>query len=94
MTSAEARFNNSLRPRKPECSLGRTAQDGHLDTHTAPELCEVRSLRFSFKGGKRCRKSALKVLWYRGQTGAVRVVPLSALSEASRHDVAYCTYTL
>ena len=41
MTSAEARFNNSLRPRKPEGSLGRTAQDGHLDSHTAPELCLV-----------------------------------------------------
>ena len=39
MTNAEARFNNSLRPRKPEGSLGRTAQDGHLDPHTAPELC-------------------------------------------------------
>ena len=38
MTNAEARFNNSLRPRKPEGSLGRTAQDGHLDSHTAPEL--------------------------------------------------------
>ena len=37
MTNAEARFNNSLR--KPEGSLGRTAQDGHLDSHTAPELC-------------------------------------------------------
>ena len=35
MTNAEARFNNSLRPRKPE------AQDGHLDSHTAPELCEL-----------------------------------------------------
>ena len=33
MTNAEA-----LRPRKPEGSLGRTAQDGHLDSHTAPEL--------------------------------------------------------
>ena len=40
MTSAEARLNNSLRPRKPEGSLGRTAQDRHLDSHTAPELCE------------------------------------------------------
>ena len=40
MTNAEARFSNSLRPRKPEGSLGRTAQDGHLDSHTAPELCE------------------------------------------------------
>ena len=38
MTNAEARFNNSLRPRKPEGSLGRTTQDGHLDSHTAPEL--------------------------------------------------------
>ena len=41
MTNAEARFNNSLRPRKPEGSLGLTAQDGHLDFHTAPELCVV-----------------------------------------------------
>ena len=38
VTNAEARFNNSLCPRKPEGSLGRTAQDGHLDSHTAPEL--------------------------------------------------------
>ena len=37
-TDAEARFNIALRPRKPEGSLGRTAQDGHLDSHTAPEL--------------------------------------------------------
>ena len=39
VTNAEARCNNSLRPRKPEGSLGRPAQDGHLDSHTAPELC-------------------------------------------------------
>ena len=38
MTNAEARFNKSLRPRKPAGSLGRTAQDVHLDSHTAPEL--------------------------------------------------------
>ena len=38
VTNAEARFNNSLRPRKPEGSLGLTAQDVHLDSHTAPEL--------------------------------------------------------
>ena len=38
VTNAEAWFNKSLRPRKPEGSLGRTAQDGHLDSHTAPEL--------------------------------------------------------
>ena len=30
MTNAEARFNNFLRPRKPEGSLGRTAQDSTL----------------------------------------------------------------
>ena len=39
VTNAEAWFNNALRPRTPEGSLGRTAQDGHLDSHTAPELC-------------------------------------------------------
>ena len=41
MTNAEARFNKSLRPQKPEGSLGRTAQDVHLDSHTAPELCVI-----------------------------------------------------
>ena len=39
VTNAEACFNIALRPRRPEGSLGRTAQDGHLDSHTAPELC-------------------------------------------------------
>ena len=38
VTSAEAWFSIASRPRKPEGSLGRTAQDGHLDSHTAPEL--------------------------------------------------------
>ena len=38
ITNAEAWFNIALRPRKPEGPLGRTAQDGHLDSHTAPEL--------------------------------------------------------
>ena len=37
-TNAEAWFGIALHPRKPEVSLGRTAQDGHLDFHTAPEL--------------------------------------------------------
>ena len=36
--SAEAWSNIALRPQKPEGSLGRKAQDGHLDSHTAPEL--------------------------------------------------------
>ena len=39
MTNAEAWFSIDLRLWKPEGSLGRTAQDGHLDFHTAPELC-------------------------------------------------------
>ena len=38
VTNAEAWFNIALRPRKLEGSLGRTAQDGHLDSHTDPEL--------------------------------------------------------
>ena len=37
-TNAKAWFNIILRPRKPEGSLGWTAQDSHLDSHTAPEL--------------------------------------------------------
>ena len=37
-TSAEAWFSIALGPRKPEGSLGRTAQDDHFDSHTAPEL--------------------------------------------------------
>ena len=41
MTNAEARFNKSLRPRKPEGLLGRTAQDVHLDSYTDPELCQT-----------------------------------------------------
>ena len=41
MTSAEARFSVALRPQKQEGSLGRKAQDGHLDSHTAPELCAI-----------------------------------------------------
>ena len=38
MTNAEASFNIALRPRNPEGSIGRKAQGGHLDSHTAPEL--------------------------------------------------------
>ena len=46
MTNAEARFSKSLRPRKPEGSLGWTAQHVHLDSHTAPELWHLRSTVF------------------------------------------------
>ena len=35
---AEAWFSIALRPRKPEGSLGRTAQDVQLDFHTTPDL--------------------------------------------------------
>ena len=38
VTNAEAWFNIALRPRKPEGSLGRKAQDVHLHSHTAPGL--------------------------------------------------------
>ena len=48
MTNAEAWFNIALRPWKPEGSLGRTAQDGHLDSHTAPKLCTLLYTRFPY----------------------------------------------
>ena len=32
---------NNYLPSDQKGSLGRTAQDGHLDSHTAPELCAV-----------------------------------------------------
>ena len=36
----------------PEGSLGRTAQDGHLDSHTAPELCDSLVTNFHFIEGE------------------------------------------
>ena len=56
MTNAEARFNKSLRPRKPEGSLGRTAQDVHLDSPTAPELCA--------DGAMKCCLMSSDVSWH------------------------------
>ena len=71
MTNAEARFNIASRPRKPEGSLGRTAQDGHLDSHTAPELCkedvllvEFMYLVFTRTPGKRYRGRLGSLLLY------------------------------
>ena len=60
------RFNKSLRPRKPEGSLGRTAQDVHLDSHTAPELCR-------FPGRKATRRREAGVVGGRwgGRAGVV-----------------------
>ena len=47
MTNAKARFNKFLRPRKPEGSLGRTAQDVHLDSHTQLGLnYELRCVKY------------------------------------------------
>ena len=60
MTNAEARFSKSLRPRKPEGSLGRTAQDVHLDSHTAPELCHP---RVTAVARKRPRSFCQKCRW-------------------------------
>ena len=56
--NAEARFNNSLRPRKPEGSLERTAHDVHLDSHTAPELSGYNNFIF--------RVTAQQVWWWNG----------------------------
>ena len=39
----------ALRPQKPQGSLGRGAQDGHLDFHTAPELCHSQIARTDIK---------------------------------------------
>ena len=39
VTNACARFSVALHPQKPQGSSGRGAQNGHLDFHTAPELC-------------------------------------------------------
>ena len=46
VTSAEAWFSVALRPQKPQGSLGRKAQNGHLDFHTAPELCHLGIMLF------------------------------------------------
>ena len=43
--NAWARFSIALHPRKPEGWLGRTAQDDHLHSHTAPELWGTHSDR-------------------------------------------------
>ena len=40
MTNAEAWFNIALRPRKTRRLVRTAALDSHLDSHTAPELCE------------------------------------------------------
>ena len=66
MTNAEARFNNSLRPWKPKGSLGRIAQDVHLDSHTAPELCVSENSepdKITFPGEKITGCSQLFNLW-------------------------------
>ena len=72
MTNAEAWFSIALSPRKPEGSLGRTAQDGHLDSYTAPELLRLAwipllysiplpGLMTLFQGQRRVRKENFKL---------------------------------
>ena len=56
MTNAKARFSNSLRPRKPDGLLGQMAQDVHLDSHTAAELCDpFKLLSHSISMEKKCQ---------------------------------------
>ena len=62
VTNAEARCNKSLRPRKPEGSLGRTAQDVHLDSHTAPELWRRTSVISGFIPPL-CLASYIRHIW-------------------------------
>ena len=59
MTNACAWFNVALRPQKPEGSLGRGAQDGHLDFHTAPELSD--NVRWPVTSLKLCMTAVLLV---------------------------------
>ena len=57
MTNAEAWFSIALRPWKPEGSLGQTAQDSHLDFHTALELCVHINLGVIFSASERAREA-------------------------------------
>ena len=70
-TNAEAWFSIALRPRKPEGSLGRTAQDGHLDSHTAPELW--------YEGGERGRLYTYRYTVTTRMTPALRWAALRAI---------------
>ena len=45
-TNAGVWLNIALRPRKPEGSLGRGAQDRHLDSHTVPTKLAVQSSEY------------------------------------------------
>ena len=62
-TSAWAWLSIAVRPRKPEGSLGRKAQDGHLDFHTAPELWFVQGSQCCwFVQGSQCCFATLRTL--------------------------------
>ena len=56
VTSAEAWFTVALRPQKPEGPLGRKAQDGHLDFHTALELWRLKGTRRRLSPDKQKRR--------------------------------------
>ena len=51
-------FSIALHPRKPAGSLGQTAQDGHLNSHTTPELCKQED---SCTSSRHWQAAALKV---------------------------------
>ena len=90
MTNAEARCNKSLRPRKPDGSLGRTAQDVHLDSHTAPELCILPSTTAVFSYAIRSRKLSAKEPFF---VGAQTVVSLLQTTQGVSFTAAKKVYT-
>ena len=80
VTNAEARFSNSLCPQKPEGLLGRTAQDGHLDSHTAPELSTCnRVIHLYMYCGETTCNSYTFIYMYCGETTCNRAIHLYVL---------------
>ena len=71
MTNAEARFNKSLCPRKPEGSLGRTAQDGHLDS---PQLLNYENVPVVFCPNK-CVLLDFLCVWISSNLHIINVPP-------------------
>ena len=85
VTNAEAWFNTALRPRKPEGSLGRTAQGGHLDSHTAPELWArgwVGAERDKYSHVSACHRQQTQCMWGR-KPGCVKLFPSSYFTDVA-----------
>ena len=68
MTNAKAWFNNSLRPRKPEGSLARTAQDVHL-TLTQLLNYERKNIQTETITSKEQKKAQVCVVHFQGLAG-------------------------